>query len=70
MGLVRLGFHFGGVPLRLVRVAGVSKSSKPCLSLVRLSECGGSLPLACHSGAPDFSELRVYSRTPMGLPWV
>ena len=22
---------------------------------------------ACHSGVPDFSELRVYSRTPLGL---
>ena len=70
MGLVKLGFHFGGVPLRLVEVAGVSTSRKPCLSLVRLSECGGSHSHACHSGALVFSELRVYSQTPMGLLWV
>ena len=70
MRLVKLGFHFGGVPVRLEEVVGVSTSRKSCLSLVRLSECGGFHCNACHSGAPDFSELRVFSRTPMVLPWV
>ena len=29
MGLVKLGFHFGGASLRLVEVAGVSRGRKP-----------------------------------------
>ena len=29
MVLVKLGFHFGGVPLHLVEVANVSTSRKP-----------------------------------------
>ena len=40
MGLVKLGFHFGGVPLRLVEVEGVSTGRKPlfraCASLSRM----------------------------------
>ena len=35
MGLVKPGFHFGGVPLRLVEVAGVTTSRKPLFG-----ECG------------------------------
>ena len=66
LGLVKLRFHFSRVLMRFVEVACVRTSLNPCLPLVRLSECGGSHSHACHSGAPYFSELRVYSRAPMG----
>ena len=40
MGLVKLGFHVGDVPLRLVEVVGVSTSRKAffrgCASLSRM----------------------------------
>ena len=65
LGLVKLRFYFSRVLMRFVEVACVRTSLNPCLPLVRLSECGGSH--ACHSGAPDFPELRVYSRTPLSL---
>ena len=31
------------------------------------SQCGGTHSHACHSGVPDFPELRVYFRRPLGL---
>ena len=52
--------------MRLVEVASVSTCLNPCFPMVRLSECGGSQSHACNSGAPNFSELRVYSGTLMG----
>ena len=63
LGPVKLGFHFGRVLMRLVEMAGVSTSLTRCFAHVPYSH-------ACHSGAHDFRKLCVYSRTPMGLPWV
>ena len=59
MGLLRLGFHFGGVPPRLVEVAGVRRSRKPLFGA-----CGSAT--ASRPASRDFPQFRVYART----PWV
>ena len=66
MRLVKLGFHFGGVYVSLVKVAGVSTSPKPCLSLVRLSE---SVAVTLTPATPALLISRSCTSMPE-LPWV
>ena len=58
--LVHAGFQFGRVVMCFVKVAGVS---------TRLTRffCTASHSHACHSVAPDFPQLRVYSPIPLRL---
>ena len=56
MGLVKLGFHNGGVPLRLVEDAGVSTCRKPIVSCMcpTLSPATGVfLTFRCCTSTPE-----------------
>ena len=66
MGLIHLGFHFGSVLMRFLEVACVTTRISPYFAPC-VSQCTACNSDACHSGAPDFPEFRVYSRYPLGL---
>ena len=64
LGLVHLGFHFGGVVMRLVEVGGVSTRLTAFLSTCA-SQCTASHSQACHYGCRDLAGgARLLSNSP------